>query len=701
MPTSNDSGYDCWLGFPPLPASSLLDDWRQLCSRVVLRGWSPTLQLAGEELSRGSSSLLGTPVALQAGGGGAGPSVVLGTADDPELEGAIALAGVERLALASPGSFAFIPLPASPPGSLPAGGIAVVGGDDRGCLYGAFALLRCAGTGSPPPGGPVVEAPAAPLRILEHWDNIDGSVERGYAGRSIFFDRGEVTSNMVRIADYGRLLASIGVNAVAVNNVNVSRAAVELLTPRHLGRLRELAGVLRPFGLRIVLSVNFASPVLIGGLPSADPADAAVGRWWAAIAQQVYRYIPDLVGFLVKASSEGQPGPHSYGRSQAEGANVLARALAPFGGTVIWRSFVYDSAQDWRDTKTDRAKAAFNEFAPLDGAFAPNVALQVKSGPMDFQVREPPSPLLGAMPMTAKLLEVQITQEYTGQQVHVCYLPPSWKEVLDFDTHALGQGSTVAELVVRGRPAASQGVQAAGMAGVANVGDDPNWTGHLLAQANLYGFGRLAWAPSLSAQEVAKEWSKLSFGLDEEVTQAVTSLLMRSWPVYESYTSPLGLGWMVTPHTHYGPSPEGYEYSRWGTYHRADRDAIGIDRTRAAGTGFTGQYHEPWSSVFEDPERCPEELLLFFHRLAYSHTLHSGKTLAQHVYDSHFQGVEMVRDFLGTWRHLEGKLNPAAFASVEQRLEEQLRSAEQWRDVINAYFHRISGIPDEKGRALF
>jgi alpha-glucuronidase len=440
--------------------------------------------------------------------------------------------------------------------------------------------------------------------------------------------------------------------------------------------------------------VNFASPVLLGGLPSADPEDPDVARWWRDTVADVYAHVPDLLGFLVKASSEGQPGPHSYGRSQAAGANVIAAALEPFGGVVLWRAFVYDSEQDWRDIATDRAKAAFDEFVPLDGAFAENVAVQVKNGPMDFQVREPVSPLLGAAPDTAKLLEVQLTQEYTGQQVHLCYLAPAWKRVLDFDTHAFGEGSTVGDLVLRGRPIA-------GMVGVANVGDEPNWTGHLLAQANLYGFGRLASEPSLDPEVIAREWSQLTFGLDDAVTEVVTGMLVRSAQAYESYTSPLGLGWMVTPHTHYGPDPEGYEYSRWGTYIRADRDGIGVDRGRAGGTGFTAQYHEPWRSTFEDRARCPQELLLFFHRLRYDDVLPSGITLAQHVYDSHFAGVQTVVDFIERWQTLEGRMDPVRFGSVRRRLRAQLASAEQWRDVINAYFHRYSGIPDEQGRPLY
>lgn len=674
-----------WLGYPALAAGDARDAIAAACARVTVRGDSPTLRHAGSELATGLKRLLGQEVALSHGEHPGGAGVALGTTATSEL----AAHGVP-----GPEGFVLVPLR----GRDGAGeGVAIVGGDERGCLYGAFALLRRIATGQGLPGEPVTEAPVAPLRMLDHWDNLDGTIERGYAGRSIFFSGGEVTRDLDRVREYGRLLASVGVNAIALNNVNVGRAAAELLTGRHLGRVARVAATLRPFGVRVALSVSFASPVLLADLPSADPRERAVGEWWRAAAARVYEAVPDLLGFVVKASSEGQPGPHSYGASQAEGANVIAAAVAPLGGVVLWRAFVYDCEQDWRDTATDRAKAAYQEFAPLDGAFAPNVALQIKNGPMDFQVREPPSPLLGAAPRTSKLLEVQITQEYTGQQVHVCYLVPLWKEVLDFDTQSRGEGSTVRETVVAGR----DGTAVAGIVGVANVGDEPGWTGHLLAQANLYGFGRLAWQPSLSAEAIAREWTALTFGSDETVLDTVTGMLMDSREAYESYTAPLGLGWMVTPATHYGPSPEGYEYSRWGTYLRADRHAIGIDRGVTRGTGFTAQYHEPWRSIFEDRERCPPELLLFFHRLAYAELLPSGVTLAQHVYDTHFAGVEAVDGFIAGWERLRGRIDSARHDSVARRLRAQRESAVEWRDVINAYFHRHSGIADAAGRRLY
>lgn len=677
--------YAAWLGWPPLPPGPYRDRIRAACPRVTVLGGSPTLREAGRELGAGLESLLGRAISVGCGGEVGGAGVWVGTNADTGPAG-----------VRPPGPEGFVIAPVRDR-STADGGVAVLGGDERGCLYGAFALLRRITAGQGLPSEPVNEAPVAPLRMLDHWDNLDGTIERGYAGRSIFFTDGEVTHDLARVRDYGRLLASVGINAVALNNVNVTRPAVELLTERHLRAVAQVAATLRPFGVRIALSVNFASPLLLDGLPSADPREPSVRDWWRETAVRVYAAVPDLLGFVVKASSEGQPGPHSYGASQAEGANLIAEAVEPLGGIVLWRAFVYDCEQDWRDTITDRAKAAYEEFVPLDGAFARNVAVQVKNGPMDYQVREPPSPLLGAAPRTGQLLEVQITQEYTGQQVHVCYLVPLWKEVLDFDTHGRGDGSTVGEVVVAGR---GEGTLA-GMVGVANVGDERNWTGHLLAPANLYGFGRLAWQPSLEAAEIAREWAALTFGLDDAVVDPVTEILMDSREVYESYTSPLGLGWMVTPAVHDGPSPEGYEYSRWGTYLRADREAIGIDRGRSHGTGFTAQYREPWRSIFEDRERCPPELLLFFHRVGYGEELRPGVTLAQHVYDTHFAGVAAVERFIARWEGLQGRIDPVRHGSVARRLQAQLERAEEWRDVINAYFHRYSGIDDAARRRVY
>jgi len=453
--------------------------------------------------------------------------------------------------------------------------ILLIGGSDRGVLYGAFHLMRLLAIGHPLEHLDVTEAPGSELRMVNHWDNADGSIERGYAGKSIFYAGGEFRENLGRVRDYARLLASVGINAVSINNVNVHETETLFITEPWLPKVARVADIFREYGIRLFLSINFAAPVQAGGLPTADPLDEGVRTWWKRTAAAIYRHIPDFGGFLVKADSEHRPGPFTYGRDHADGANMLAEALAPHGGLVIWRCFVYNCMQDWRDRKTDRARAAYDHFTPLDGRFADNVILQIKNGPMDFQVREPVHPLFGALPNTNVMMEFQITQEYTGQQRHLCYLVPQWKEVLDFDTHARGPGSAVKDIVTGRLFGASHG----GFAGVSNIGDDENWTGHTLAQANLYGYGRLAWNPDLSAEQIAEEWVRLTFGNDGRVVDVITGMLMDSWPIYEKYTAPLGVGWMVTPHTHYGPDVDGYEYSRWGTYHfcRPERHRGGPD----------------------------------------------------------------------------------------------------------------------------
>ncbi|WP_330263857.1 alpha-glucuronidase [Streptomyces griseorubiginosus] len=558
----------------------------------------------------------------------------------------------------------------------------------RGLLYGLFHVVRLGEAAFLEEAELQEHRPALALRMLDHWDNVAvhpvmGQVERGYAGGSLFWEDGRARGDLERVRAYGRLLAACGINAVAVNNVNVHAVEARLLTDR-LEEVADIAGALRPYGIRTHLSVTFAAPVVLGGLETADPLDAEVRAWWADAAARVYSRIPDFGGFVVKADSEGQPGPFAYGRSHADGANMLAAALAPHGGTVHWRAFVYDHHQDWRDRTTDRARAAYDHFVPLDGEFADNAVLQVKHGPMDFQVREPVSPLIGAMPGTRLAVELQVTQEYTGQQRHVCWLGPMWSEVLRF---GIAEGSSVG--------ASARG----GLVAVSNVGDDPFWTGHPLAQANLYTFGRLAWEPGADPYAVLDDWIRLSYGPGPAA--GLRSVLDGSWRTYEKYTAPLGVGFMVQPGHHYGPGVDGYEYSPWGTYHFADRDGVGVDRSVASGTGFAGQYAKPWAEVYESPETCPDELLLFFHHVSYGHMLKSGKTVIQHIYDTHFEGVAEVEAAREVWASLARLVDPARHARVTERFEEQLRSAREWRDQVNSYFFRKSGVPDARGRVIY
>ncbi len=575
------------------------------------------------------------------------------------------------------------------------GKITIEASDSHGILYGVFALLRQMQTGDSLRALDLTKAPVMPMRMLNHWDNMDGSIERGYSGESFFFQQDEILVDE-RTVTYARLAASVGINAAVINNVNVKDAATWLITERYADKVKALSEVFAGYGISLYLSLNYAAPMELGELQSADPLSEEVRGWWKKQMAFVYQKVPNLGGFLIKADSEGRPGPFTYGRTHADGANMLAEAVAPYGGKIIWRCFVYNCQQDWRDVKTDRARSGYDNFIGLDGEFLDNVILQIKNGPMDFQVREPVHPLFGGLTKTNQMLEVQIAQEYTGQQRHVCYLIPMFREILAFHTYVEKEQDTVEDIVC-GR---TFGQKNCGMAAVANTGNDENWTGHDMAAANWYGFGRLAFEPELSAEEIAIEWIRLTFGRDKEVEETILYILMSSWRAYENYNAPLGIGWMVNPNFHYGPSVDGYEYSRWGTYHRADHLGIGVDRS-SAGTGYALLYREPNASVYNDRERCPDELLLFFHHMPYTWKLKSGKTVIQHIYDTHFEGVEMVDEMVERFRTLQDKLPKKPYQRMLERFQHQKEHAREWRDQINTYFYRKSGIPDEKGRKIY
>ena len=559
-----------------------------------------------------------------------------------------------------------------------------IAGSGRALIYGVFHLLRHLALGEAYPEWE--SSPAYPIRMLDHWDNADGSIERGYAGRSFFFHNGRPVYSE-RIRDYARLMASCGLNGCCINNVNVHENARKLLTGSYNRELKRIASCLGEYGVSLWISVSFSSPIELGGLETADPLEPEVRQWWKETCRQLFASVPNLAGFLVKADSEGRPGPHTYGRSQAEGANMLADAVSPFGGKILWRCFVYNCTQDWRDTKTDRARAQCDHFAPLDGQFRDNVYLQIKNGPVDFQIREPVSPLLGRLEHTNSMVEFQIAQEYTGQQRHVCYLLPMFREVLDFHLEHRAERDRVSENI-------------SAVCAVSNTGDDYNWTGHDLAAANFFGFGLLSWDPAADPEEIAREWSILSYGRDPAVTKTVTDILMKSRDVYEKYSVPLGIGWMCVPEDHYGPSPEGFEYDRWGTYHKATHREIGVERG-PEGTGFTEQYTPRLAAMYASVEDCPEELLLFFHRMPYDYRMKDGRTLLQRIYDDHFEGFEEAQAMSDAWDSLQGKVDEDAFARVQERFRMQLHSAAQWRDVINSWLYRLTLIPDEKGRKIY
>jgi alpha-glucuronidase len=679
-----ETGYDAWLRYAPLPAP-IVTRVGSVPRSVTLLGDSPVLRSARDELARGLSSMLSTPITTHT----ALPrtsTILLGTLEGirPLVPGAPAAADLTDdgfwLGTATVrGQTMFI----------------VAGPNERGVLYGAFALLQRIARGEDVSRLNERQEPAAPVRWVNHWDNLDGTIERGYAGRSIFFENGRVLDDLSRVRDYGRLLASVGINGVTVNNVNANPLVI---TDGFIPQIARIADVLRPWGVAVSVSIDFSSPRRVGGLDTFDPLDARVAAFWKDRVEALYRAIPDLGGIVLKADSEGRLGPSAYSRTHADAANVIARALAPHHGLIFYRGFVYDNLMDWREPKNDRARAAYDNFHPLDGKFDANAVVQIKHGPIDFQVREPASPLFGALRNTNQAIELQITQEYLGQQRHVCFLVPMWKTVLDFDMLATSTspGTPVRELVsgrTFNRPVG-------GFVGVSNVGRDINWLGHDLAMANLYGFGRLAWNPTTSARTIASDWTLQTFGHDPQVLETITSILLDSWPAYERYTGPLGVGTLTDIiRVHYGPGIESSERNGWGQWHRANGQGIGMDRTVATGTGFTAQYIPLVGAQYESEASTPDELLLFFHHVPYTHLLHSGKTVIQHIYDSHYQGAEDAADFVTRWRRLERLIDGERYSSVLAKLEYQAGHALVWRDAVNNWFLWMSGIPDAKGRA--
>jgi alpha-glucuronidase len=570
--------------------------------------------------------------------------------------------------------------------------VIVAGSNEHGALFGAFDLLRRIATGADLTHLDAIEAPAMPIRWVDEWDNASGTVERGYGGRSIFFEGGKVRDDLSDVTAYARLLASVGINGCNVNNVN---GAAPFLEPDMIKGLARIADAMRPWGVRLAISVDIASPQKVGGLKTFDPLDPDVKAWWTAKINEIYQQIPDFAGVTVKADSEGQPGPTSYGRSPADAANVLASALAPHGGVVLYRAFVYNNHLDYNDMKADRARAAYDIFHPLDGKFAPNVIVQIKYGPIDFQAEEPVSPLFAGLHQTSEAMELQITQEYLGQQRHLVYLAPLWKEKLDFDLRGENRATPVKE-IIEGK---SFNQPLGGMIGVSCVGRD-GWLGAPMAMANLYAFGRLAWNPNLSAEAIASEWTKQTISTKPEVVATVDKMLMESWQTYVHYTGFLGTQTLTDiTGSHYGPNIEASERNGWGQWHRDDAQGIGMDRSVATGTGFAGQYPPEVAKMYESAATTPDSLLLFFHHLPWTYKLHSGKTIIQYVYDIHYQGAEEAAQLGDEWATLEGKIDPQLYEDERARLEYQAGHAIVWRDAIVQYFFKESGIPDALGCA--
>ncbi|MCM2531263.1 alpha-glucuronidase [Neobacillus pocheonensis] len=685
LKTDHKESYAAWLQYKKIEDFSLLENYQKWFENLASLADSVVIESAKKELLLGLSSMLGVQPTFSTERKAAA-GIVLGTS--------VSIANQIEIDFEQLNDDGYVIKTVT---TEEKSTIFLLGKEDTGVLYAAFHLLRLMQNRESMDHLDILENPKNQLRMINHWDNMDGSIERGYAGNSIFYSGNKFNDELNRIEDYARLLSSVGINGVSINNVNVHKVETDLITSSLLPKVAEVAAIFRAYGIKTFLSVNYASTIEIGNLETADPLDTGVQEWWKNKAKEIYRYIPDFGGFIVKADSEHRPGPFTYNRNHADGANMLATALEPFGGLVVWRCFVYNCLQDWRDRSTDRARAAYDHFKPLDGQFHPNVILQIKNGPMDFQVREAVSPLFGAMEQTNQMMEFQITQEYTGQQRHLCYLVPQWKEILDFDTFAKGEGSPVKN-IVDGSLFQSRH---SGIAAVSNIGNDYNWTGHTLAQANLYGFGRLTWNPDLSSETITNEWTLQTFGKDELVVQQVSQMLLDSWRIYENYTSPLGVGWMVNPSHHYGPNVDGYEYSVWGTYHFADYQGIGVDRTVKAGTGYTAQYFKENADRYEALETCPDELLLFFHHVPYTHRLKSGETVIQHIYNTHFEGVQQAEELTERWTLLEGKIDQERYEDILKRLQEQANHSKEWRDIINTYFYRKSGINDEKYRTIY
>ena len=672
-PLPDEDGYKLWLRYSP-PGDSV-KNYRGMVQQIRVDGTSPTSGIIRDELRSATTAMLGNAVPLTESSLKDGTLIVGTPGNSPlvrDLHWTVDLnaAGDEGFVIRS-ARVEKHPV------------TAIASNSEIGALYGVFHFLRLMQTGQSIDRLNIIERPALQLRLMNHWDNLNGSIERGYAGRSLWQWDELPTKLSPRYVDYARACAAVGINGAVINNVN---ADARILSPEYLRKVAALANVWRPYGVRMYLSANFAAPVRLGGLATADPLERNVADWWKAKADEIYSLIPDFGGFLVKANSEGQPGPKTYGRTHAEGANVLADALAPHKGNVIWRAFVYDE-----DVDPDRAKRAYIEFTRLDGQFRPNVALQVKNGPIDFQPREPFHPLFGAMKQTSLVAEIQATQEYLGQAKHLVYLGTMWKEFLDSDTHAKGSGSIVSK-VLAGKIHPSR---ITGIVSVTNPGMDANWCGHHFSQSNWYAFGRLAWNPELTAEKIADEWTRMTFTNDAKTVSAIRDLMMSSRETFVNYTMPLGLHHLIGG-DHYAPMPGNARASRtdWTAtyYHQASADGIGFDRTKR-GDHAVEQYFPPVCDIFDDIKRCPEKYLLWFHRCAWDYKTKSGRTLWEELCAKYQEGANQAVAMQKKWQSLSNKIDSRRHREISERLAIQVADSAKWRDEILEYFARFSRRP--------
>ncbi|WP_353075299.1 alpha-glucuronidase family glycosyl hydrolase [Stenotrophomonas sepilia] len=668
-----EDGYRLWMRYQPV-ATTVAADYRRQLAEVVAPDGTPMQRATRDELARSLSGLLGTAPPMRTAIT-TDHALVLGT---PQSSALVAAFGNEIATLGDEGFLIR---------QVRTGGrdvLLVAARRDVGVLYGMFHLLRLLQRGMPLQGLDVRESPRVALRVLDHWDNLDRYVERGYAGSSLWDWQTLPQWRDPRYTDYARANASLGINGTVLNNVNASALS---LSPAYLAKAAALADLFRPYGIRVYLSARFSAPIELGGLATADPLDPGVRRWWRDKVDEIHARIPDFGGFLVKANSEGQPGPQDYGRSHADGANLLADALAPYNGVVMWRAFVYS-----HEVPEDRAKQAYSEFVGLDGAFRPNVIVQVKNGPIDFQPREPFHPLFGAMPRTPLMMELQITKEYLGFATHLVYLGTLYEEVLQADTHARGEGSTVARVV----DGSLEGHALTGIAGVANIGVDRTWSGSHFDQANWYAFGRLAWNPQQSARAIAEDWAALTFSPDPQVTGPIVRMMMDSREAAVDYMTPLGLHHLMARGHHYGPGPwvDGGPRADWTSvyYHRADSQGIGFDRS-AGGSNAVGQYAPQVAEIYGDSARVPESLLLWFHHVPWDRRMRSGRTLWDELVGRYSRGVRQVRSMQDTWAALRDRIDPQRHRHVAAFLQIQHDEAQWWRDASVAYFQSLSGRP--------
>jgi alpha-glucuronidase len=673
-------GYELWMGYSAIEDPQALQAYRNATGSIWFADGSAMLESARKELDRGLTCMLGQAPSYS---GSFEPTCSMVVARLSELDQGL----LEALTCdtADIGEEGFIME------TVPYMGrdvLVISARGDAGILYACFRFLQLMQFGESLEELKMADAPKTDLRMLNHWDNLDRTVERGYAGFSLWNWQKLPEYIDQRYVDYARANASVGINGTVLTNVNANAL---VLTPGYLEKVAALAGVFRDYGIRVYLTARFSAPMEIGGLDTADPLNEEVRGWWKAKAEEIYQYIPDFGGFLVKANSEGQPGPQSYARSHAEGANMLAEALQPYQGTVIWRAFVYSQ----HDT-TDRAKQAYNEFVPLDGKFMENVLIQVKNGPIDFQPREPFHPIFGAMPRTPVMMEFQITQEYLGFSSHLVFLPKLFEEVLRSDTYARGRGSTVASVI----DGSLYGHQISGMAGVSNIGNDLNWTGHPFAQANWYGFGRLAWDPNLSADSIADEWLRLTYSSDPGFITLLKPLMLTSREAVVNYMTPLGLHHLFDTGHHYGPGPWVNNLGRpeWNPtyYHQAETYGIGFDRT-PGGSNASSLYAPEISSLMNDPGSCPEKYLLWFHHLPWDYQLKDGHSLWDGLALHYQKGVDQVRDMISTWDRAGSFLNESQYREVRMLLDIQLKEAIWWKDACLLYFQTFSGMELPEG----